>query len=94
MSKLPKPLPLRQSNNGKWEVENVPGKWIECETKADAKALSDAPVLEALWLETRLPNKALAARLENAAEKMEQYNMHTDARRFRKWAKLARGKGS
>ncbi len=67
------------------------GKWVRCETEADAKVLSDAPVLEALWLKTRPLNKALAARLENTAEKMEQYNMRRVAGRFRKWAKLARG---
>jgi hypothetical protein len=94
MSKSAKPLPIRQSDDGKWEVEMRGGKWVRCETEADAKVLSDAPVLEALWLKTRPLNKALAARLENTAEKMEQYNMRTDARRFRKWAKLARGKGS
>ncbi len=49
MSKSAKPLPLRQSDNGKWEVEMRGGKWVRCETEADAKVLSDAPVLEALW---------------------------------------------
>ena len=82
MSKSAKPLPIRQSDDG---------KWVRCEIEADAKVLSDAPVLEALWLKTRPLNKAIAARLENTAEKMEQYNMRTNARRFRKWAKLARG---
>ncbi len=94
MSKLQKPLPLRQSDDGKWEVKNLSGKWIKCETKADARVLSDASILEALWLETRPLNKVLAARLENTAEKMEWFNMRTDASRFRRWAKLARGKSS
>lgn len=94
MSKSTEPLPTRQSDDGKWEVEMRGGKWVSCETEGDAKVLSGAPVLEALWLKTRPFNKALAARLENTAEKMEQYNMRTDARRFRNWAKLARGKGS
>ncbi len=94
MSKSAKPLPLRQSDNGKWQVEMRGGKWVRCETEADAKVISDAPVLEALWLKTRPLNKALAARLQNTAEKMEQYNMCTDARRFRNWAKLAKGQGS
>jgi len=91
MSKSAKSLPIRQSDDGRWEVENVPNKWIKCENESDAKILSNAPVIEALWLETRPHNKALAAGFENTAEKMEQYNMRTDARRFRKWAKLARG---
>jgi len=94
MSKSAKPLPLRRTDDGKWEVENDSGTWIECETKKDAKILSNAPVIEASWLKTRPHNKALAARLENAAEKMDQYNMRTSARRFRRWARLARGKGS
>jgi len=89
-----KHLPLRRSDDGKWEVENVSGNWIKCENESDAKILSNAPVIEASWLETRPHNKALAARLENAAEKMDQYDMRTTARRFRRWAKLARGKGS
>ena len=94
MSKSAKPLPIRLSDDGKWEVEMRDGKWVSCETEGDAKVLSGAPVLEALWLKTRPLNKALAARLENTAEKMEQYNMRTNARRFRKWVKLARGKDS
>jgi len=94
MSKSAKPLPLRQSDNGKWEVEMRGGKWVRCETEEDAKILSDAQVLEALYLEARPLNKALATRLENTAEKMDQYNMCTSARRFRRWARLARGKSS
>jgi hypothetical protein len=94
MPKSPEPLPIRQSNDGKWEVNNLSGKWIKCETQEDAEIISNAPVIEALWLKTRRPNKALAARLENTAEKLEQYGMDTDARRFRTWAKLARGEGS
>lgn len=92
MSNTIKPLPITQSDDGKWEVEIRAGKWVKCETKRDAEILSNAPVLEALWLKTRPLNKALAARLENTAEKMEQYNMRTVARRFRIWAKLARGR--
>jgi len=94
MPKKVEPLPLRQSDDGKWEVENTPDNWIKCKTKRDAEILSNAPVLEASWLQTRPINKTLAARLENTAKKMEQYNIRTTARFFRKWAKLARGKGS
>ena len=88
---MSKPLPLRQFDDGKWEVQTNSGKWIECETKKDAEILSNAPVIEALWLKTRPLDKVLAARLQNTAEKMEQYNMMRAAHRFRKWAKLARG---
>ena len=86
-----KTLLIRQSDNGKWEVRMRGGKWVICETEADAKILSYAPVLEALWLKTRPLNNVLAARLEKTAEKMNQYKMRTDARRFQKWANLARG---
>ena len=94
MSKSAKPLPLRRTDDGKWEVEMRGGKWVRCETEEDAKILSNAPVIEASWLKTRSHNKALAARLENTAEKMDQYDMRTSDRRFRRWAKLARGKAS
>ena len=43
MKKSLGPLPLRQAHRGKWEIENVTGKWIKCETEADGKVLSDAP---------------------------------------------------
>ena len=52
MSKSAKPLPIRLSDDGKWEVEMRDGKWVSCETEGDAKVLSGAPVLEALWLKT------------------------------------------
>ncbi len=94
MSKPAKLLLIRQSDDGELEVENTPGHWIKCENETDAKILSDAPVLEALWLTNRPLDKALAARLENTADKMEQYNMRTDARRFRNWAKIAKGQDS
>lgn len=94
MLKQGKPLPLRQLVDGKWEVKTSSGKWIKCKTKRDAEILSNAPIIEALWLENRLTSKAFSRRFENTAKKMEQYNMRTSARRFRRWAKLARGKGS
>jgi hypothetical protein len=94
MSKSAKPLPRRQCDDGKWEVEMRGGKWVRCETEADAKVLSDAPVLEVSWLKNRPLIKALVTRLESTAEKMETYEMRTDARRFRKWAKLASGQSS
>ena len=92
MPKSTKPLPIRQSDDDKWEVQMGGGGWIRCETKTDAKVLSDAPLLEESWLENRSLSEALAARFDNTAEKMEHYNMRTDARRFRKWAKLAGGR--
>jgi hypothetical protein len=84
---------MKQSDDGNWEVQMRSGKWIRCETETDAKVLSDAPVLEASWLENRSLIETLVARLENTAEKMERYNMRTDARRFRNWAEIAKGQG-
>ena len=94
MSKSANPLKIRQSDDGKCDIEMRGGNWVRCETEEDATVLSNAPVLEALWLKNRPLDKAMAAKLENTAKKMDQYNMHTDARRFRNWANLARGKGS
>lgn len=91
MSKSAKPLPLRRSDDGKWEVENVPDNWIKCENESDAKILSNAPIVLQESFEVFHPNKKVAARLENTAEKMEQYKMLSTARFFRNRAKLARG---
>ena len=91
MPKSAEPLPIRQSDGSKWEVENVPGNWIKCGTEADAKIISNAPVVLQESYETFLPNKTVAARLDKTAEKLEQYNMGFHARRFRRRAKLARG---
>jgi hypothetical protein len=57
MSKHAKLLLVRQSDDGEFEVENTPGHWIKCESKADAKILSEAPVLEASWLNDRRIDK-------------------------------------
>ena len=91
MPKLPEPLPLRQSNDGKWKVKNNSGNWIKCETKEDAKILSNAPIVWHESYKASRPNKSLADRLDRTAEKMEQYNMGSTARRFRNRAKLMRG---
>jgi hypothetical protein len=91
MSKPAKPLPLRQCDYGKWEVENVPGNCVKCETKEDAEILSNAPIVLDESYKTMFPNKALAARLERTAEKLEQYKMGTAARFFKSRAELVRG---
>lgn len=91
MTKSAKPLPLRQANGGEWEVKDASGNWIKCETEEDAKILSNAPIVREASYKTTFPNKTLAARLEKTAEKMEQYNMLSTSRLFRKRAKLARG---
>lgn len=94
MSNTAKPLPLRQCDDGRWEVENVPGNWIKCETKEDAEILSNAPIVLQESYEVLPPNGKVAARLDRTAEKMEQYNMSFGARYFRAMAEKARGKGS
>lgn len=91
MPKKLKPLPLRQSNDGKWEVESSPGNWIKCENKADAKILSKAPIILQESYETFLPNKKVAAKLKSMTEKMKQYNM-SGYRFFRQRAKHAQDK--
>lgn len=80
---------MRQSDDGKWEVQMTGGKWVKCENKTDAKIISEAPILEASWLENRPQIKAVAQRLQRTSEMMDQYNMRAVARRFRRWAKLA-----
>jgi len=90
MSKSAKPLPIRQSDDGKWEVENVPGNWIKCETKKEADTLSNAPIVRAKIYETIFPNKALAAELDKTAEILKQYRI-SDYRFFRAMAKRAIG---
>ena len=92
MTKSAKPLPLRQSDDGSWEVENVPGNWIKCETKEDAEIISNAPIVRAKLDRTMRPDKALAAELDKTSEILDKYNIETTARYFRAMAELARGK--
>jgi len=69
-------LTVRRSDNGKWQVENVPGNWITCHNEEDARILSNAPVL--LGQSYSSPNEALAANLEETAQKLEDYKIGTD----------------
>lgn len=87
-------LPLRQSDDGKWEVENVPGNWITCETEEDARIFSNGPIVLEESFRTTFPDKALAARLEKTAEILEQYKIGFTSRYLRNRAKLARGEDS
>jgi len=91
MSRTPEPLPIRQSDDGKWEVENVSGNWIKCRTKKDAEILSNAPIVRSKIYETIFPNKALAAELDKTAKILKQYRI-SDYRFFRAMAKRARGR--
>ncbi len=94
MSNSAEALPIRQSGDGKWEVENAPGNWIKCENEADAKTLSNAPIVLQESFKVFYPNEKVAAKLDRTAEKMEQYNMSFGSRYFRAMAKKARGKNS
>ena len=91
MSKPATPLPIRQSNDGRWEVENDLGHWIKCENEADAKILSNAPIVLQESSEVFYPNEKAAAMLDRTAEKMKQYNMSPESRYFRAMAERARG---
>jgi hypothetical protein len=92
MSNPTESLPIRQSNDGKWEVENVPGHWIICETKKDAYILSRSPIVLNKSYTTKISNKALAAELDKTSDVIERYDMFYACRLFRKRAKLVRGK--
>jgi hypothetical protein len=86
---LAQPLPLRQSDDGKWQVENVPGNWITCYNEEDANILSNAPVLMGQsWSSS--PNETLAINLEKTAQKMEDYKIGFTSRYFRARAKSVR----
>ena len=91
MRNLPEPLPIRQSDDAKWEVENAPGNWIKCENEEDAKILSDAPIALQESFEVVHPNEKAASKLDKTAEKMERYNMDSTARYFRTMAARTRG---
>jgi len=91
MTRSTKPLPLRQSDDRSWEVENIPGHWIKCETKKDAEIISNAPIVRAKLDRTMCPNKVLAAELDKAAEILDKYNMRSTARYFRAMAEKAKG---
>jgi hypothetical protein len=90
MSKSPEPLPIRQSDDGKWEVENAPRHWIKCENEADAKILSNTLIVLQESSEVFYPNEKAAAMLDRTAEKMKQYNMSPESRYFRAMAERAR----
>lgn len=91
MPKKVKSLQLRQSDDSKWEVENVPSNWIECETEADAKTISNAPIVLDEFYKIFLPNERVATNLEKTAEILKQYRI-SNHRFFRAMAKRVRRK--
>jgi len=90
MAKKVEPLPLRKSSDSRWEVENSPGNWVKCDNEADAKILSNAPIVLQESSEVSYPNEIVAAELDRTTEKMEQYNMGPGSRYFRAMAKKTR----
>jgi hypothetical protein len=88
------PLRLRQAEDGKWEVETAPGKWMKCETDGDARIISNAPVLEERASRATAPDQMLAAELEATADVLQRYNIGCDSRFFRSRAEDMRGNGS
>jgi hypothetical protein len=91
MTKKIESLPLRQSDDGKWEVKNDRGIWIKCENEEDARILSNAPIVLQESSEVFYPNEKAAVMLDRTADKMEQYNMSFGSRYFRAMAERARG---
>jgi len=85
-----KPLPIRQTDDGQWEVENSPGHWTKCGTKADATAISNAPLLLERSFNTDYPNERVAAELEKTAAVLEKYKIGFGSRYFRRRAKVVR----
>ncbi|MBL7152683.1 MAG: hypothetical protein ISS79_03135 [Phycisphaerae bacterium] len=91
---LVEPLSLRQSEDGKWQVQNAPDNWITCETEEDAKVISNAPIVLHKSYEAIRPDESLAAELEKTAEKLEQYTISFGSRFFGRRAELMRGDDS
>ena len=87
-----KPLSIRQSEEGNWEIENAPGNWITCHTEEDARIISNAPVvLEKSW-RVEIPDEALAAELEEVSKKLQDYRIGFGARFLQHRAEVIRGK--
>jgi hypothetical protein len=87
------PLRLRQAEDGEWEVETSPGKWMKCETESDARTISNAPVLEKKACCATAPDQTLAAELEATADVLQKYDSWL-SRFFRSRAEDMRGDGS
>lgn len=86
-----KPLPLRQTEDGTWEVENSPDNWMRCETEGDARKVSNAPLLLERSYNVRLPDQRIAAELEATADTLHRYNIGWGSRFFHHRAEVVRG---
>lgn len=91
MNSCEKPLPIKQTEDGTWEVENRPGHWMKCETESDARTISSAPVLLQESNRATHPDNRIAAELEATADVLERYNIGWDSRFFRHRAEVIRG---
>ena len=88
------PHPLRQTEDGQWEVEIPPGNWMKCATESDARRISKYPVLEEKACYATPPDQALAAELEATADVLEKYGFGPNSRFFRSRGEDMRGDGS
>jgi hypothetical protein len=94
MPKEVKSLPIRQSDDGKWEVKMKSNNcdWVKCETEEDAKIFSNVPIVRDKLAEAALPDEGLAAKLDDITRVFDKYNMSNGVRYFRTMAKRVRGK--
>jgi hypothetical protein len=88
-----KPHPLRQTEDGEWEVEIPPGNWMKCVTESDARRISNYPALEERASRATAPDQTLAAELEATADVLQRYNIGCDSRFFRSRAEDMRADG-
>jgi hypothetical protein len=86
-----KPLPLRQAEDGSWEVQSDSEQWVKCYTESDARIVSNAPLILEKSHHTVFPDEVIAAQLEETAAMLEKYNFGTASRLFKRRAKSARG---
>jgi hypothetical protein len=89
-----KPLPLRQTNDGSWEVQSDSKQWVKCDTESDAKIISNAPLVLETSNKISFPNKAIADQLEETATILAKYKFGTASRFFQQRAESARGEDS
>ncbi len=83
-------LPFRQADDDTWEVENSQDHWTRCETKEDAMAISNAPLILEKSFKVVYPDENVAAEMEATADVLEKYNIGFGSRFFRQRAKVVR----
>ena len=86
------PFLVRQANGDSWEVEVFPNKWLLCETKDDAIAISNVPVLHSRCFPVNRRDNQLASELERVVSVLIKYNIQNFiVRFFSEQAKIFRG---